>query len=555
MNELMHRFRAQPWLSAELIFCSLLIYSLGLASSLYVIQVLNRYLAYGVNATLITLTTGVVIAIVFEYVFRRLRFGLASKLSQKRNVELFFGLFNSVSSIQPLLRSKMHLSRPKLMRHVESIESGYSPGQITLLLDLPLTPICIMVVLVISPLLGCITCALTIVVWFVGWLYQGFIYGESIKLAKPSLNPQAILDECCEQASSLVLYSGHRHLAQRWRGSILVYLGLKDSISLYQGLMQSALQSAQTLLSVCIYGCGAMLVVQGELNVGALIGVNILAARALGPMSRFAFMRASFLSAQHSTDYIQAFDKYPKWPALGVTFKKLHGHLQCQNLSYSYTPPPQPLHNQLNTESHPLILKDVNFEVKPGEVMLVKGVAGAGKTTLVHLLAGLLVPQHGCIMIDDVPLMQLDVSWLHQQLVLVPQNPYFPNVTYREAILGQQIEQDGSRERLQQVIAEVGLKRLMDRSTHGVCTQIVDNGRLMSTGDRKLLAFARALVVDGPLVILDEPTEGLDYEDRVSVYRLLMTLSRQSKTIIIISDDPMLLKVTKNILNLTKSTS
>jgi ATP-binding cassette subfamily C protein LapB len=190
----------------------------------------------------------------------------------------------------------------------------------------------------------------------------------------------------------------------------------------------------------------------------------------------------------------------------------------------------------------------LNFEIEAGQTIVVIGSNSTGKTTLARVAVGLLEPSRGQILADGLDLKQVAPEWWRKQIIYLPQEPTFLNATIEQNLSG--INPDIDLAGLNRVIDAVGLRTFLDESSNGFDTPVVDNGRRLSVGIRRRLAFARALTTNGKLIIADEPTEGLDTDGCQAVYRLFNELSKAGRTIIAISHDQNIMKAAHTVIDL-----
>jgi ATP-binding cassette subfamily C protein LapB len=147
-----------------------------------------------------------------------------------------------------------------------------------------------------------------------------------------------------------------------------------------------------------------------------------------------------------------------------------------------------------------------------------------------------------------VDLTQIQPEWWRRQLVYMPQEPRFFNASLRDNLLAFNPELD--EKGFNGVIDSAGLRRFINESPKGFDTPIVEDGSSLSLGIRRRLALARALAGGGQMVVVDEPTEGLDLEGSQQVYKVLNNFVKQGSTIIAFSHDPQILKGTSHVLDL-----
>ena len=169
-------------------------------------------------------------------------------------------------------------------------------------------------------------------------------------------------------------------------------------------------------------------------------------------------------------------------------------------------------------------LQGINFDLRSGEQVVLVGGSGAGKTTTLNLLLGFLQPDKGCILINDNPLADLAPDSWRENIAWVGQRPVLFHGTIRENILlgRPQASED-------QIKRAAGNARVLDFSMHlpaGLETQVGEQGAGISRGQAQRVALARAFLKDAPMLLLDEPTAGLDAENESLIMAALSELSR-----------------------------
>ncbi|MCD9490134.1 ATP-binding cassette domain-containing protein [Photobacterium phosphoreum] len=182
------------------------------------------------------------------------------------------------------------------------------------------------------------------------------------------------------------------------------------------------------------------------------------------------------------------------------------------------------------------ILQNINFKVSAGKSIALLGTNGAGKTTLLRLLLGLIQPNSGMIHLLGKPLTQWPRQVIAQNIAYVPQQhiPHFP-FTARQIVeqgclpktgffnsIGQQQQQY-----IEQVMQQMAITHLQSRTYN-----------TLSGGERQRTLIARALVQQTPIILLDEPTNGLDYGSQIRLLLLLKTIAHEGKSIITITHSP-----------------
>ncbi|EIQ78212.1 MULTISPECIES: heme ABC transporter ATP-binding protein/permease CydC [unclassified Citrobacter] len=175
-------------------------------------------------------------------------------------------------------------------------------------------------------------------------------------------------------------------------------------------------------------------------------------------------------------------------------------------------------------------LDTLSLLAKPGEHIAILGRTGCGKSTLLQLLTRAWDPQHGEILINDRPISTLNEAALRQCISVVPQRVHLFSATLRDNLL--LAAPHASDEALSRMLCRVGLEKLLEGD--GLNAWLGEGGRQLSGGELRRLAIARALLHDAPLMLLDEPTEGLDATTESQMLELINDVMR-NKTILMVT--------------------
>ena len=197
------------------------------------------------------------------------------------------------------------------------------------------------------------------------------------------------------------------------------------------------------------------------------------------------------------------------------------------------------------------ILKMVSLEIPAGSFAAVIGPSGAGKTTLVDLVSGLLRPQQGDVLVDDVPMGEMDVRYWRRQIGYVPQD----TVLLHDSILANVTLSDPelSDSDAEEALRAAGAWDFVSAMPDGLLTIVGERGSKLSGGQRQRIAIARALAHRPTLLILDEATSALDPESEKAICTTLMSL-RGKITMLAISHRPALVEVSDRIYSVQDGT-
>lgn len=261
--------------------------------------------------------------------------------------------------------------------------------------------------------------------------------------------------------------------------------------------------------------------VGGNTSPGALIALFVFCAlaafEALAPVTgAFQHLGQVIASAQRVTQLTgqQPDVTFPDTPMAAPS----QASITLENVSFSYPQQAQPaLHN-------------VSLRINDGDRVALLGRTGCGKSTLLQLLTRAWDPQQGAITLNGLPLTQYSESALRASMSVVPQRVHLFSATLRDNLL--LAAPKSSDARLASVLTQVGLEKLLENG--GLNSWLGEGGRQLSGGELRRLAIARALLHDAPLMLLDEPTEGLDAETEQQILSLLASVTA-NKTVLMIT--------------------
>lgn len=192
--------------------------------------------------------------------------------------------------------------------------------------------------------------------------------------------------------------------------------------------------------------------------------------------------------------------------------------LTLSQVSFTYPGQPQPA------------LENLSLHINAGEHIAILGRTGCGKSTLLQLLTRAWDPQQGTVQLNEMALNSIDEPTLRRTMTLVPQRVHLFSATLRDNLL--LAKPDASDETLSDVLRRTGLEKLLEDS--GLNSWLGEGGRQLSGGELRRLGIARALLHDAPLMMLDEPTEGLDATTESQILELLADVMRD-KTLLMVT--------------------
>jgi ATP-binding cassette subfamily B protein len=199
--------------------------------------------------------------------------------------------------------------------------------------------------------------------------------------------------------------------------------------------------------------------------------------------------------------------------------RPVSGAVRFESVSFHYSDDPA------------LVLDDIDLDVRAGETVALVGETGAGKTTIVKLLARFHDPTSGCVRVDGIDLRTVTQASLRAQMGMVLQDPFLFNGSVKENILFGRL--DASDEEVIAAAKAVGAHDFIVHLRNGYETSVEEGGVMLSVGQRQLISFARALLADPRILILDEATSSVDTQTEYLIQRALATLLRGRTSFVI----------------------
>jgi ATP-binding cassette, subfamily B, multidrug efflux pump len=276
--------------------------------------------------------------------------------------------------------------------------------------------------------------------------------------------------------------------------------------------------NASALALIIWYGGGEIL--HQHMSLGILVAFITYMRLFFQPLrelsQQYSLVQSAMASAERIFHLLETDNALPV-PASPVTPGTLTGQIEFQHVTFGY-----------ETE-HPVI-HQLSFVVRPGETLAVVGATGAGKTTLINLLERFYDPEQGQVLLDGVPIRAIDPYWLREQVGLVMQEVFLIPATIRENIVLNRKVTDAE---LQRVVAASQLSRVIQDLPQGLDTRIGEGGTDLSSGQKQLLAFARVLVRNPRILVLDEATANVDSETEMFIEQAIQTALADRTSIVI----------------------
>lgn len=499
---------------------------LALATSMFSMNVYDRVIPNAALHSLWVLAIGVTLAGVLELGLRTLRGYLVDVAGKKADVLLSARLFRHILNLRAQDRPGSSGQFAGQLRDFESVRDFVSSTTLVAFSDVPFIFLFLLVIGLLGGPLVWVPVVGAVLVLAAGWLSQWPIRQSIERYQYESAQKLGFMVESLERLEQIRAMGAEPRLQGRWERlsatTARSAMGSRLASAVTLNFTQFVQQSCNTALIIW----GVYLILEGRMSVGALIGCTILAGRALGPLGQVAGLLTRY---QHAVGAFKTMDRIMQLQGqyqperTYLSMSRAQGALSVQQLQFSYP------HTQRQ------VLHIDSLQIAPGEHVAIMGPVGSGKSSLLKVLAWLYPSETGQVLLDGLDMAQISPADLRAQIAWVGQDPVLFRASLRDNLL--MAAPHVSDERLQHVLRITGMVSWVAAHPMGLDMPLGENGASLSGGQRQMVALARALLADAPVLLLDEPTSAFD---ATGEQRLLDALQPelQGKTVVLATHRP-----------------
>lgn len=510
-------FSGQRALIAAIFVASVFINLLVLTAPLYMIQLFSRVMSSGNVATMVMLTIGAAIALLFFFAFDTLRQRLVSRLATRlegNNGGLI--LQGLVSGAAPV---NTHGSRP--IRDLQTIRGFVASPSFVALLDAPWSFIFIAVIFLFHPLLGAIAATGLLLLFAMGVLSEIASRKLSAAASDAEQGANATVEEILRNAEVVRAMGKAPAAVTRWQHQAFLSMIFGTLATDRIALMTSLAKTVRMGLQIAVLGAGVLLVINGELAPGMMIASSILLGRAAAPVENSIAGWRQFTEARQAVSRLNALFASMQEARERVELPEPRARLSVEGASVLVAGRQEPL------------LLDVSFELSPGDTLGVIGRSGAGKTSLARALVGLQPLSRGYVRVDGAALTDWPEEQIGQFIGFLPQRVELFQGTVAENIATMDPEADSGE--VVQAAKRAGVHEMILKFPKGYNTEVGLRGELLSAGQRQRIGLARAFYGDRRIIVLDEPNANLDPEGEAALLRAVQDAGARGSVVVLIT--------------------
>ncbi|MBX9777187.1 MAG: type I secretion system permease/ATPase [Xanthobacteraceae bacterium] len=501
---------------------ALLVNILALASPLFVMNVYDRVVPNGAIPSLIALSIGLVIAIVFDFVLRTVRSRIIDMTGKKLDVVLASKIYEHTLAIKMNKRPGSVGVLANQLRDFDSVRDFFTSGSVVSAIDLAFALLFIAVLFMIAGPLAWIPLAVLPIMILIGLVIQRPLDRAMKRLQSESAARHGVLIESLNGLDTVRATGAEARMQTAWERSVAAAARTGEDVHFWSSFAMNSAASAQQITTLLMVVVGVFLIIDGKLSVGALVAATMLAGRVLGPLAGIAAVitRASqSFTALKAIDGVMSLERErpPERMFIARTIDK--GGVVFGSVTFKY--PNAPMN----------ALEKVSFNIEPGERVGIIGRIGSGKTTVGRLLTGFYDPDEGHILVDGVDLRQYDPADLRSGVgFLLQDTDLFLGKLRDNITLGRPNASDAD------VLAAArlaGVESFVASHPQGYDMPISEGGRSLSGGQKQAIGLARVLIRNPKILFLDEPTAHFDVKSEAEFLERLKELAQRDMTIII----------------------
>lgn len=484
----------------DIMLASLVANILALATIIFSMNVYDRVIPAQSVSTLWVLAGGVLIAAIFEFCLRVARIYLSDILGKRADLSISDLVFGHALRIKNKERSKSTGTFISQIRELEGVRDLVTSTTISAIADLPFFFLFLIIFWLIGGNLFWVMIVVVPLMIIPGILIQKPLAKLASEGMRESAIRNAMLVESVQGIEDIKLLRAESRFQNQWNHMNEVSADISMRQRKLVGVMMAWTQKIQGLAFAIVVLVGCFTVMKGEMTTGALVACSILSSRMLGPIAQISGVLGRLQQAKVAKTGLdelmkKTVDQPPHAHLIHRTV--LSGNYELNQVEFRYN----------ETEGKPILLIP-KLNIKAGERIAILGRNGAGKSSLLQLLAGMQEPIKGQIKLDDIALGLIDPLDIRRDIGLLNQNAHLFFGSIRENLkLGAPLATDID---ILKALDLSGALEFLQEKKEGLDYQILEGGVGLSGGQKQALLVARLLIRKPNVLLLDEPTAAFD---------------------------------------------
>ncbi|SVA75772.1 uncharacterized protein METZ01_LOCUS128626 [marine metagenome] len=511
----------------------------ALFSAFYIMVVYDRVIPNNAIESLMALTVGILVIVVFDFSMKVLRGLYTDKASAMVDIDVSENLFKRISRNEQLINQPTGVVSA-VVKEFDLLKDFIASASFVAFVDLPFIFLFIFVLYTIGGPVAAVPAVIVVLVIIAGLIIQPVIRKLSFNAAQDGQSKQSVIVEVLAGMETLKTLKGINVLRDRWVDSVDRQGITSAKSKFWSQLTTNFSQSGQQLSQVGIVVYGVFLIAEGSLTMGSLIACVILSGRTLAPLGQVSNLLGRFNQAV--TAYVN-FGQLMQQPvreinrSSQVRVDKIEGQITITNVSLTYP------------EQKEAVINKVNLNVAAGEKIAIVGKIASGKTSLLRLITGLYDPSEGSVKIDKSDITHMHPDDIRNYIGVVMQIPILFSGTLKENLL---MGNPNATDKEMLAAAKIAnVDAIASSLPDGYETLIAEGGKQLSGGQRQAICIARAFVGDPKIIIMDEPSSAMDSGSEQQLLEILKE-KLVNKTLILITHRGTLLSLVSRVVVIDK---
>lgn len=460
---------------------------------------------------LIAISTLYILALGVNYICNRSKIRIANKTGQMALYDIRVELFNKVQDLSFNFFDSRSAGRimVRIVNDVDTLNNMFTNGIVNVITELSMVIVAAVLMFLIHPQLALIT-FIIIPFFMLGLFFTRNVIRRQWRLVRAKIsNLNSYIHECISGMKVIQAYVRQRENRREY------HVVIKDVFDSWMEAMKihvafgPAVEITSVLGTIIIFWYGARLLSIDGVTVGVLVAFTGYLKRFWHPVTVLSQFYNQLLVAMASSERIfELMDQKPQIVDLpgAEDLDDIKGHVEFSNVSFSYN-------------EKTVVLKDINFEVNPGETIALVGATGSGKTTIINLLARFYEPVEGKVLIDGQDIRNVTIESLRKGIGVMLQDPFIFSGTIIDNIKYGKL--DAAEDEVVRVAKMVNAHDFIIKMEDGYNTVVNERGSRLSIGQRQLIAFARVLLANPRILILDEATASIDTHTEILLQKAI----------------------------------
>lgn len=501
---------------------ALIVNVLALASPLFIMNVYDRVVPNGAIASLIALSVGMGLAVLFDFVLRLVRSRIIDMTGKKLDVIMASNIFEHVLSIKMAQRPTSVGILANQIREFDSVREFFTSGTVVSVTDLAFAVLFIAALFMIGGALAWIPLGMLPLMIVVGFCLQWPLERAMRNLQAESAARHGVLVESLTGIETVRATAAEARMQNAWERSVAATARSGEDVHFWSSLALTSASTAQQLNYLLMVIIGVFLILDGKITVGVLVASTMLSGRVLAPIAGIATVitrAAQTYITLKAINRVMSLERERPPGRIYVSRQVEAGSVTFDSVTFRYP------------NSNENALDKISFQIAGGERIGIIGRVGSGKTTIGRLLTGFYEPLDGKICIDDVDTRQYDPADLRAGVGFVLQDTdlFFGKIRDNIAFG----KPNATDEEILEAARLAGVESFIAGHPLGYDMPIAEGGRSLSGGQKQAIGLARTLIRRPRILFLDEPTAHFDVRSEAEFLERLKTLTERNLTIMI----------------------